>query len=411
MRGGFSMKIDPYQEKVIKPGNMASAMAFQTNGESFGNCKAIEIVLDSRPEWQSEVGVVFLPHINSLMSERVETPGGRKPVMWQIPTTDGGGHKPGIVGALGTVDAFQGLGHDLVVMQDHDILRRGGLPCYMTNFYDTKAITENNIHLLRAYLQGLGNAYREAGVANVTGESAVVRYAVTAFCDQNQGSQLLMNVAGTCVGLAHVDKYLDGSGIRPDMPIVGCSERGGRCNGFTLDIDIILAYYGQDFYRHPEAMELLRLLAVPSLSYSKTIRRVHGWNPDGTICEALAKIIAMFHITGGGIWDKLRLPKGIGAVLNNMPEPTKVLRMVQDLSWHIPRLKLSDYRAHGTFNGSIGYVVIFEADADAEIFIEESRKDGNHAQVIGRTTASEEGEIIIHSRFKEGKELSSLRPE
>ncbi|MEI6587573.1 MAG: AIR synthase-related protein [Candidatus Moraniibacteriota bacterium] len=406
------MSENAYEKEVITPGNMASALAFRTNGESFGNCQAIEIVLDDRPEWQSEVGFVFKPHINALMNERVETPGGMRPVMWQLPTTDGGGHKSEIIAALGTPEAFLGLGRDLVVMMDHDVLRRGAMPCVTTNFYDTKAITKDNIHLLRAYLQGLGNANKEAGVANLTGESAVVRYAVTAFCDRNLESQLFMNVAGTCIGLAHVEKYLDGSGVRPGMPIVGCSEHGGRCNGFTLAIDLILAHYGQKFYKYPEAMELLRQLAFSSQSYSKTIQRVHGWNPNGTIREALAKIVAMFHITGGGIWDKLRLPKGIGAVIDNMTEPAKALRMLQELSWHIPRLKLSDYWAHGALNGGIGYAVILEAREDARIFVEESKKDGNHAQIIGETVASETGEIIItKSRFKEGKELSSLRPE
>jgi phosphoribosylaminoimidazole (AIR) synthetase len=403
---------DTYKEKVIDPGDRASAMAYQMNVESFGNCKAIEIIQDSRPEWQKEVGVVFKPHINEKMSERVDTPGGKKPIMWMIPTTDGGGHKPEIDGALGTEEGFLELGSDLVVMQDHDILRRGGKPCWATNFYDAKAITDENIPLLESYFAGYGNACREAAIDSITGESAVVRYAVTAFCDRSLSGQLLMNVAGTCIGIAHVDKYLDGSGVREKMPIVGCSERGGRCNGFTLAIDIILAIYGSYFYKYKEAMDLLRALSVSSQSYSKTIQRVHGWNADGTIRDSLAKIVAMYHITGGGIWNKLRLPAGIGAVLDNMPEPPPVLLELQELSWAIPRLKLVDYRAHSTFHGGIGYAVILETEEDASIFIEECAKDSIKAQRIGETRRDFAQEILIReSKFKQRKRLSSLEPE
>lgn len=414
MGGGTGTGIiysDPYKETVIDPGAQASMLGYRTNVESFGNCEAIEVVLDSRPEWQKEVGVVFKSHINNLMNERVDTPGGVKPVMWQIPTTDGGGHKPEVGGAIGTEEAFEGLGQDLTVMQDHDILRRGGKPCYTTNFYDAKSISSDNIHLLAAYFRGLGKALREACLANLTGESAVVRYAVTAFCDRNLTSQLLMNIAGTCVGLAHIDKYLDGSGIGPEMPIVGCREKGGRCNGFTHAIDIVLAYYGPEFYKDAEAMELLKLLAIPSQSYSKTIQRVHGWNPDGSISPSLANIVGMFHITGGGIWEKLRLPPGIGANLYKMPDPPEVLLKLQDLSWPIPRLRISDFKAHRTFNGSIGYAVILKTKKDAETFILECKKDGISAQIIGKTRKSPKGEVIIHSKFRDKKTLSSLRPE
>lgn len=127
---------------------------------------------------------------------------------------------------------------------------------------------------------------------------------------------------------------------------------------------------------------------------------------------ALAEIVGMYHITGGGIWDKLRLPPGIGAVLNNMLAPPKILTIMQDLSWPIPGLRITDWRAHSTFNGGIGYIAILKNEDDGKIFIEECGKDDIYAQKIGETTFSETGEIIItKSRFREGKKLSSLRPE
>ena len=97
---------DSYKKEVIEPGAEASKMGYEVCLDSFKNCQAIEVVLDSRPEWQKEVGVVFKPHINQLMNERVETEGGIKPMAWIFPTTDGGGHKPGVGAALGTEEGF-----------------------------------------------------------------------------------------------------------------------------------------------------------------------------------------------------------------------------------------------------------------------------------------------------------------
>ncbi len=93
-----------------------------------------------------------------------------------------------------------------------------------------------------------------------------------------------------------------------------------------------------------------------------------------------------------------------------MPRPAKVLLEAQKLSWNT-ELRLTDWQAHGTLHGGCGMLVVAPTKRDAQRIIKEAQNDGIKAQIVGRTTESSEREVIIESRFKEGKTLSSLAPE
>jgi len=159
-------------------------------------------------------------------------------------------------------------------------------------------------------------------------------------------------------------------------------------------------------------MEFVKKLTIPSQSYAKTICKIVGWRQDGSIRRPLAKIAGIAHITGGGIWGKFKeiLPKGIGAILDNMPIPAEVLLQAQQLSWDT-KLRLTDYQAHGTFHGGCGMMIIAEDKNSAEKIIQEASNDNIKAYIIGHTIKSPNQEIIIHSRFAEEKVLSSEKPE
>jgi phosphoribosylaminoimidazole (AIR) synthetase len=296
-------------------------------------------------------------------------------------------------------------------MNDHDILRRGGLPVIMTNFMDVKAITRENMPLLEAFWDGYAEVLREGRLINVTGETAVVRYSVTAVCDDGRPDQLLMNLAGNCTGFHHIEKYISGQNVQPDMPIVGFWEPSPRCNGYTLAIEVGVETFGRNFQGSEEAKEYFRELARRSQSYSRTLLRAHGWELDGKVYPAPVKMAGIYHITGGGIWNKLKLPKGVGALLDKMMKPAEILLRVQEMSARFSNLYRNDWKCHSTFHGGCGMIVICATDKDARSLVKEAADDNIVAQIIGRTTASLENEIIIYSRFQEGKILSSLRPE
>ena len=71
-------------------------------------------------------------------------------------------------------------------------------------------------------------------------------------------------------------------------------------------------------------------------------------------------------------------------------------------------IKLTDHQAYGTFHGGCGMLLVID-EADTNLIIQEAQQDGIKAQIVGETTNSEDSELIIHSRFKEGKILSSKK--
>ena len=406
------MTEDLYFEKVIEPGDRFSELAFSANQDTYGNSPAVHVFAAPGGDFRGGVGTVFADHILDQMKIREETEYGLKRRMWETQETDGGGHKPEYCSFLAVPEFYRGLPNDIVVMNDHDILRRGGLPISFTNFMDIKQITAENYPLAQSMVKGWKAAMDEGNYVSQTGESAVMRYGVTAFCDNNDPHQLILNWAANCTGVHHIERYVTGLDVKPDMWIVGFWEPGMRANGSTWFIDLSFLVWRtiEEMMASSEACQFFGKLAVPSASYAKTILRLHGWNYDGTLSEKMVDLKGLYHITGGGIWGKLKLPPGVGAHLNNMMDPARVLLRGQEMACDT-QLHLSDWKAHRTLHGGVGFIVIVSSKEEANIVIDEADKDGHSADIIGKTTADPDGIIQIESRFMERKTLFSNKPE
>lgn len=394
--------MDDYRAAVIVPGDEASRIAKRLCFLTHENSKAIEIIPHQEGNFRGAVGWRWKNHILEGMirgeiTEEVEN--------------DGAGGKPQFFSLLGTPEVFYNLGWEIIEMVVEDLVRSGRFPALMVNELEAQRITQENIALVKALFEGYVHALGQTALANITGEVAVMRHSVTAFCDENSDAQLLVNWGASCIGLCHKDKYIDGSKIEPRMPIVGFWEPGYRCNGGTFFTKVLLEVFGPEISKiraNSQAMSLVEKLVVPSRNYSKTILRVLGWNCDGSTKPALADVRGIAHITGGGVWEKLGdlLPQGVGAMLHKMPSPATVLREFQDLSWGTSH-RLDDLHAYGTLHGGCGMHVVCANDHDAQVVIEQAENDQVQAQIIGRTTDSSDGLIIVNSRFREGVEVNS----
>ncbi len=391
-----------YAETVIKPGDEVSKLAKKVSRASFKNAPAIEVI--ERKGLRGLVGINWAKHILKEML---------KDKMYMIPQNDGDGHKPGVFTLLHDPAHFFNLGWEVIEMCIEDIVRYGGLPvALLANQIDFKKITKANLPYIKILLAGFQAALKKAGIANYTGETAGMKLAITAFCYNSHPAQLILTWTATAIGLGHKEKEIDGSKIEPGMPIIGFREPGGRCNGYTKLIELGMRKWGPTDMLSEEARAYFRELAIPSANYSRTITRVHGWLPDGRIRKPDVDIAGIAHITGGGIWEKFGeiLPKGIGAMLTDMPKPPKALTWAQILSQAVGDENLTpitDLDAHGDFHGGCGMMVIVRSDKDAHLLIEEATKDGIDASIVGTTTRSPINEILIRSRFKEGRMLSS----
>ncbi len=395
------MAKNKYQDEVIAPGDKASKLAKNVCVASYENNLAVNIIPRQPGNFRGAVDYVWQEHVLQMM---------RKGAMSETIQNDGAGGKLQFSTFIGTDEVFGRTGWEPIVMVIDDIARAGGYPVIFSNDINTKTVTEENFHLVESTLNGFGEILKASSQINITGEFAIMKHSITAFCDINDPNQYIMNWAGTGIGLTHKDKVIDGSGIKKDMPIVYFWEPGYRCNGGTFFTNLILAIWGREGLKklldNQEARNFVKKLTTPSVSYAKIIRRGHGWKDDGTIVDPYIKMAGIAHITGGGIEKFIEiLPSGIGTDFYNMPKPAEVLLEAQELSWNIDGLRLTDQQAHTTLHGGCGMMVVCETDDDAEKLIDEAYAYGVEAGVCGVTTKSEESSVVINSQFKEGVTL------
>ncbi len=395
---------DDYDTKIVKPGDRFSARAREVCVESFLNSSALTVVRAGSGMRAMDGFVWNKPVLEAMLVGEI----------YEVAQSDGAGGKPGFYTLAHTPEAFYGLGWEPITMNADDVACRGGLPVMMSSSnIDVKQITDENWHLCEALLTGLGKALKTSNLVLLTGETAVMPYSITAFCDTGSKSQLVMTWGATCLGLASTRRKPNGSTIRTGMKVVGFRDWSYRCNGGTKFIDIILRTWGpdvRDVMNNPDARTFIEKVAVPSQSYAGTIARLNGWSLDGSLGTPLAKLHGVAHITGGGIWSKLKeiLPPGVGARLRHMPEPTSVLLEAQELARRAG-IPMSGYDCHGTFHGGCGLLLVCE-EGDVERVFEEARKDGHDPHLVGETFESADNAIRIISWFQGESFLSSLEP-
>jgi phosphoribosylformylglycinamidine cyclo-ligase len=405
-----------YREEVIAPGDRASKLGHQVCVDSHGNCDAAIIVPHQPDNFRGSVGYLWKRHILEAMMKAFLDPEGSIAdwVMMETAKNDGAGGKPQFFTFTNRLGDWFNLGWEIIVMCADDLARNGCLACIMLNELCIKLVTEENFAAVKALFDGYAVALKKCALVNITGETAVMKNSITSFCDTGTPDQLTVTFGGACIGLAHRELLIDGKDIVPGLAILGFGERGYRCNGGGLLTDILLQTYGPDISKalvNPDAQVFARKLTRPSISYSKTISRIIGWNADGSIRNKndRIKLTGIAHITGGGVWGKFGeiLPKGVGANLNNMPAPPPVLIEAQQLSRKTSR-SFSDWTAYEALHGGCGMLVICSVH-DVPKVSAEAEKDGISVYRVGETTWSEAGEVLITSQFEErGKVMSSL---
>lgn len=397
--------MNDYRTEIIEPGDRFSKLAREICVASFSNSPAITVIRGG-DGMRAMDGFVWSPPVLEAML---------KGEIYEVAQSDGAGGKPQFFTLCNTPEAFAGLGWEAITMNADDTACRGGFPVLMlSSNIDVKRITNENWPLCKTLLKGFGKALQTSGLTLLTGETAVMKHSITAFCDTGSDEQLILTWGATCLGLASTSKQPNGSTITPGMVIVGFRDRGYRCNGGTKFTNIILDTWGSNessVMENPDARTFIEKLVVPSQSYAKTIARLNGWQLDGNLSTPPVKLHGVAHITGGGVWSKLVeiLPKGVGANLDTMPEPAWILLEAQRLANQTDS-PMTDYKCYETFHGGCGLMAICE-EGDVEYVLGEACRDGHDPYVIGRTTESDDNEVTVQSRFQAGAPLSSLDPQ
>lgn len=390
-----------YKNEVIDPGDKLSKMAAEVCRDSYGNCPAIIVKPFEANNFRGGVSFTYSEAVMEYL---------RKGEIEFIIENDGNGHKPGFPALLGMPVNYRESGHDLIAMTADDTVRRGGMACIMSNQIDVRRITDESLVRGQALLDGYRLGLRQQRLVNLTGETAVMKYAITTFCDDGDPHRFVYTWNGACYGIVHKSRKLSPANVKVGNFIVGLREKGARCNGNSKSVALVQATWGADrekILENQDAVEFIGKLCKRSQSYAKFIADMQGYLPDGSVKDRLVDIKAIAHITGGGVWGKLpeALPEGVGAIIKL--KRSDLLAEIQERSFSAG-LNFSDAEMIGDYHGDCGMMVIVEDEIEADKLIARAEEYGIEAYKAGHTTASEKKEIYLESPYRENRWITSL---
>ena len=218
---------------------------------------------------------------------------------------------------------YDTIGIDCVAMNVNDILCLGAEPLALVDYL---ALEKPRPAMIRQLMKGLQRGAREAGVAVVGGETAVMPDVVKGF-----------DLAATVVGIVKRNRIITGEETQPGDVILGLRSSGIHSNGLTLARKILLSPRTNP--------RILRELLRPTRIYVRQITK---------LLNSGLKIHSLVHITGGAFSKLKRIGTraNVGFFLNNMSEPPWIFQVIKN------RARISDREMYRTFNMGIGFLVI-----------------------------------------------------
>jgi phosphoribosylformylglycinamidine cyclo-ligase len=285
-----------------------------------------------------------------------------------VASADGVGTKLEVARRAGIYDT---LGRDIVHHCINDILVQGARPLF---FLDYVAVGKMDPDVVGALIRGCADACRENGLALLGGETAEMPglYAPGDF-----------DLAGFIVGAVARDKILDGSRVRPGQVLLALPSSGLHTNGYSLARRILFEELRLDLSDRPAELggqSIAQALLAPHRSYFEQI-----W----PLLER-GHIVAMAHITGGGLVDNL--PRVLG----------RHDAVIDRASWQVPALfrflcqrgDVGIEEAYQVFNMGVGMVLVVDP-ADERAVKDTLASMGEESVRIGRVEvgSAEEGGV------------------
>ncbi len=262
--------------------------------------------------------------------------------------TDSVGTKVLIARMMGKYDT---IGIDCVAMCANDIICTGSEPI---SFLDYLAVSKPNPTMVASIAEGIVVGAKQAGLAVVGGETAVVPDLL---------SEAGIDLVGMAAGICSKGDLVLGDRIRNGDELIGVASSGIHSNGLTLARKVLLKNHPvreviPDLERSigEELLEPTRIYVKPVLETLKQAE-VHG----------------LAHITGGGFSKLNRIVSQakLGADLDYMPTPPVIFRMLQSEG------RIAEAEMFRTFNMGIGFVVICpEGQSDTVFRVFRRHKQG-----------------------------------
>lgn len=247
-------------------------------------------------------------------------------------TTDGVGSKV-LVAQL--ANSYTTVGIDCVAMNVNDLLAMGIRP---VAFVDYLAIKELKKEFIEEIMQGLVKGCELSHIPLLGGELATLPEIIT-------GYENSFDLAGTALGIAKLDRIIDGRNIQPGDAILGIRSSGLHSNGYTLARKVLLAKYDLED-KLSSGKKLSEELLEPTRIYVDPIMELIEHLP----------VHGLAHITGGGFRKLNRLTE-FGFNINQFPDIPPIFTELQETG------NISYQEMFSTFNMGIGFVVVVAPEA------------------------------------------------
>ncbi len=276
--------------------------------------------------------------------------GFKEPVM--LAATDGVGTKLKLAIDSGIHNT---VGIDLVAMCVNDLICNFGTPSFFLDYYATGKL---DVNIATNVVAGIAEGCIRSECALIGGETAEM---------PGMYSEDDYDLAGFAVGVAEKSEMDRVSLVRPGHKLIALPSSGLHSNGFSLARKVLFEKMKMNFDDDFNGKPLIETLLEPTNIYVKTFKALKH------------EIIAMAHITGGGIVENLPrvLPEHLMAEVQK--DTIKVLPVFELIAQHVDRDEM--FRA---FNMGVGMILV----------VEETNVD--------KVLATAEGSYLI-GEIKEGK--------
>ena len=281
--------------------------------------------------------------------------GFKEPVM--LAATDGVGTKLKLAIDSGIHNT---VGIDLVAMCVNDLLCNFGTPSFFLDYYATGKL---DVNVATNVVAGIAEGCIRSECALIGGETAEM---------PGMYSEDDYDLAGFAVGVAEKSEMNRVSLVRAGHKLIALPSSGLHSNGFSLARKVLFEKMNLNFNDDFNGKPLIQTLLEPTNIYVKTFKALRN------------EIVAMAHITGGGIVENVPrvLPEGLKAEVKK--DAIKVLPIFELMSEHVDRDEM--FRA---FNMGVGMVLVVEESNVEKVL---SKTDG---YLIGEIVEGEREAVMI----------------
>ncbi len=259
--------------------------------------------------------------------------GYKEPVL--LAATDGVGTKLKLA-----IEAkkFDSVGIDLVAMCVNDLICNFATPHFFLDYYATGRLKTDEASEV---IKGIAKGCKESECALIGGETAEM---------PGMYSEDDFDLAGFAVGIAEKSQMDRVSLVKEEDILIALPSSGIHSNGFSLVRKLFFDKLSMSLEDNFEGQKLKDILLTPTQIYVKTFKKLKD------------KIVALAHITGGGIVENLPrvLPQNLDAIIEK--SSIKTLPIFDFISKYVEQEEM--FR---TFNMGVGMILVVREENVDEV--------------------------------------------